>query len=171
MNKLNLTVGSQTLTVFVAERDGETWVAVRPLCEILGLQVQRQKQRLKSNPQFKVVTYVTPSGQGEQETICIPVNQVGMWICTINANKVKPEVKQQLIDFQMHLQVVIHDALTGRVTAEKMEWLEKQVAMLTSLVQQLSQRLAHFEDTEASFAGSRMARQRWTCRDGLKLVQ
>lgn len=172
MNELDLVVGKQTLTVFVQEQDGEQWVAVKPLCDALGLASWRQKQRLESNPQFKVATYVAPSDSGMQEMISIPVKQIGMWICTINANKVKPEVKQALLDFQMHLQVVIHDALTGRVTAGVIEKLEKIIAYLVARVEAQDERIKYleagasrFEVAETKAAASRMAHKRWADKD------
>lgn len=91
--------------------------------------------------------------------LCIPVKQLGMWLCTVNANRVKPEIREKLIQFQMHLQVAIHDALTGRVSWEVVEALRAEVNEIRQHVQfliqenaQLRQALADSADYHASAA-------------------
>lgn len=192
MEKIDLTIGDSTLTVFVEKRDGVQWVALKPLCDALGISSQTQVRRLRKNPQFKVVSYDTPSEGGVQEMSCLPVEEIGMWVCNINASKVKLGVRAQLILFQRRLQVVIYEALMGRVTPEKMANLEERLEKALSLAQQsldhtvkqateirqltednkqLRLRISfveagtvRYEDAEASAAGTRMVQKRWANR-------
>lgn len=185
MNRLELNVNGINLVAYIASHGGEQWVAIKPLCEALGLKVQTQQKRIHNNPQFKVAPISgVPSSGGPQETLCIPVRQIGMWICTINARKVKDSVRSNLLLFQEHLQSVIHDAITGRVSAEKVVMLEQQVAHLTQalaennkIVGQLIAEVKYlrvgadrFESADAFAAASRLSHQRWVKKDR-KIVQ
>ena len=172
-----LRTGDHEVKVFVNEQDGEQWVAVSPLCRALGIAENKQHRRIRVNPQFKVRPYGLPSEGGAQETLCIPVRQVGMWICTINANKVSDTVRDKLITFQEHLQVAIHDHLTGRVSLEvvtkmmeTMENMGRTILQLQGEVAYLKAGQRRFELSERRAAGSRLSQERWAKRDRKKLL-
>lgn len=74
-----------------------------------------------------------------QDTLCIPVSQVGMWLCTINASRVSEDVRPKLLAFQEHLQIVVHDYLTGRLTSERLQKLEALVMTLVGELEALKQ--------------------------------
>lgn len=182
MNTLTLNVGSYPVSLLTSEHEGEPYIALRPLCEALGMDWKSQHARTAKNPQFHCGDITTVDAQGRNyPMVCLPVRQVGMWLCTINARRVKPEIRDRLIAFQEGLQVVIHEHLTGRLTLERVQQLENAVNQLTTLVnylveenekkdqiiEKLEQRLeatGHVDYIEASCAGRRLAARRKTKR-------
>jgi hypothetical protein len=174
VENLQLNLGSYQLALAVSQNDGEHFVALKPLCEALGLEWKRQQKRTLANPQFSVGVHKggnwSPDGKS-YEMLCIPVRQVGMWLCTINANRVNETSRPMLIAFQEQLQVVIHEHLMGRVTIERFQQLEQSIAHLCALVDaqnariqaqdaeihQLKQATGQHMTLEASIAGRQLA--------------
>lgn len=143
MKELKLHVGSMDIVALVSEMDENAMIALRPFVERLGLDWASQTVKIRKNPQFNCCDMTTVGSDGKQrEMLCIPVKQLGMWLCTVNANKVKPEIKDRLIQFQMHLQVVIHEALTGKVSAERIRVLEENLSKAFTLINQLQHQIA-----------------------------
>lgn len=171
MKQLRLKVGKYDLVISAEMHGSEQWVALRPLCEAIGLAYQVQHKKISENPQFSCHHMVTTGSDGKTyEMLMIPVKQIGMWICNINARKVKPEMKDRLIECQKELQWVLHTALTGEVSPQKFAELQEQLAqalqMITYLGSQVN-RLTQVQESyhylaqgEASAAGTRLAAQR-----------
>jgi P22_AR N-terminal domain len=77
------------------------FVAIKPICERLGIAFPPQWKKLKANPErWSVTLMVIPSARGGQETCCIPVSKVFGWLATITVSRVKPEVRDVLIAYQ-----------------------------------------------------------------------
>lgn len=86
----------------------EIYVSIRQLCERLGVSYQGQMRRINDDPvlsrkvQGVNITF-TPSGGrggGAQTTNCLPVDYLNGWLFGINANRVRPEVRDRLILYQ-----------------------------------------------------------------------
>jgi hypothetical protein len=137
MENLVLNLGAYQLSLAVSREGKEPVVALKPVCEAVGLDWKTQLRRTQNNPQFRCGHMTIPSAGGPQETLCIPVCQVGMWLCTINANRVKEEIRPKLLAFQEHLQVVIHEHLQGNLTMERLKKLEDVIAHMTILIHEL----------------------------------
>lgn len=91
--------GHQLLTL----KDGETIrVAMRPICEAIGLDWSAQFRRIERHPVLAegVAIMATPSVGGEQETVTLPLDYLNGWLFGIDANRVKPELKDRLIEYQ-----------------------------------------------------------------------
>jgi uncharacterized coiled-coil protein SlyX len=146
METLNLNLGGQALQLLVSREGVEPLVALKPLCEAVGLDWKTQLRRTSGNPQFRCGLMTIPSAGGPQQTLCLPVCEIGMWLCTINANRVREDIKSKLLEFQRHLQVVIHEHLSGRLTTQVIEQLQKTVAILQDHVAQLTFKLIDMQE-------------------------
>jgi hypothetical protein len=105
----------------VATPDG-VYVAVRPLCERLGLSWPAQFRRLTSEKErWGVAQMATPSVGGEQETTCIPANRVAAWLFVINANRVKPELRDTIRAYQREAADVLDRHFRLRQAEERAE--------------------------------------------------
>ncbi|WP_172424287.1 phage antirepressor N-terminal domain-containing protein [Vandammella animalimorsus] len=82
--------------------DGQPAVALRPVCDAIGLDWQAQLQRIKRNPVLAegVCITTTPSQGGPQQTTCLPLNMLNGWLFGISASRVKPELRERLIQYQ-----------------------------------------------------------------------
>ena len=83
----------QLLTV---EKDGIRYVAVKPICENLGLDWASQFTKIKSNeilePTIVFITTVAEDGKN-REMVCLPIDMINGWLFTISPNKVSEEIK------------------------------------------------------------------------------
>ena len=89
----------QLLTV---EKDGIKYVAVKPICENLGLDWDSQRTKIKNNHILNegAVIITFPSEGGPQQTTCLPIDMINGWLFTINPNKVSEEIKPLVIYYQ-----------------------------------------------------------------------
>lgn len=144
MKELKLNLGQRPITLLLSNND---WISVRSMCEAIGLAHQPQQVKLKQNPSISWNDIVSTGADGKQyNMLCIPVNEVGYWLCLINANKVKPELKDELIKFQKNLQILIHAALTGAEHEEIVKSLNGTIEVLRAENLDLARRLEVAED-------------------------
>lgn len=99
--------------------DGSVYVPIRPLCDYLGLDWSGQLQRLHRDPVLSealsgVVITPTPLEDNKfanpQEMMCLPLDYLNGWLFGVNANRVKPEVREQVIRYQRECYKVLADA-------------------------------------------------------------
>ena len=81
---------------------GEHLVAMKPICEAIGLGWQSQYNRIQRNQVLRegVVIMNTPSAGGEQETTCLPLDYLNGWLFGVDASRVRPEIRDTLIQYQ-----------------------------------------------------------------------
>jgi len=85
----------------VKDEKGELWVSVRSVCEGIGVEWARQCQKLSADPKFSCVHMYTAGADGKSyETVCIPLNQLNGWLFSINANKVREDIRPKLLQYQ-----------------------------------------------------------------------
>ena len=91
----------QTLSVF--QQNGKFYVAMKPICENIGLDWAAQLQKIKRNYVLNkgMVMITTPSNGGNQEMICLPLGYLNGWLMNVDVNRVKPEIRETLIRYQM----------------------------------------------------------------------
>lgn len=92
--------GHQLLTI----KDGDTIrVAMRPICEAIGLDWSGQNQRINRHPVLAATVGMTPTvaDDGKQrEVITLPLDYLNGWLFGIDTNRVKPEIQELLIEYQ-----------------------------------------------------------------------
>ena len=100
---------------------GEVFVPIRPICDNLGVTWSPQRRRINRDPVLsEEVTSVTVTvTQQGREMICLPLKFIPGWLFGINANRVKPEIRERLITYQRECYEVLAEAFQeGRLTAE-----------------------------------------------------
>ena len=117
-----------SLQVVADER--EQLVAVKPVCEILGVAYQSQQAKLKEHPIFgsTITLSVTVGADGkEREMLCIPLQFFPGWLFSINPDNVREEARERLIEYQLECNKVLFDYFFSRVDFSRKK--EKAVAM------------------------------------------
>ena len=91
--------GSEILTFNV---DGVVRVAMKPVCQGIGLQWQAQFNRIRRHPVLSkgVSVMDIPSKGGVQKCVTLPLNKLNGWLFGIDAMRVKPEIRDKLIGYQ-----------------------------------------------------------------------
>lgn len=95
-------------TLITLEKDGEHYVAVRPIVENMGLDWGNQSVKLK-NPKFGCCDIATPTKGGTQKMLCIPVRKLNGWLFSINPEKVRSDIRHIVEQYQEECFTVLHD--------------------------------------------------------------
>ncbi len=101
--------------------DGEVFVPIRPLCDNLGVTLAGQRERINRDPVLseEVTSVSVTLTQQAREMICLPLKYIPGWLFGINANRVKPEIRERLIIYQRECYEVLSEAFQeGRLTAD-----------------------------------------------------
>lgn len=108
MNSTNyITFYEDQLTVIRNETGA--FVAIRPICEALGIDDFAQRRKVQNDARFNWHHMLSVAGDGKQrEMLCIPISQLNGWLFTINANKVKPEAREHLLRYQQECTDVLY---------------------------------------------------------------
>ena len=117
-----------SLQVVADER--EQLVAVKPVCEILGVDYPGQFAKLKEHPLYSSVIGLnsTTGADGKTyEMVCLPLRYFPSWLFSINPNNVKEEVRENLMEYQKKCNDILYDYFFSRVDFSRKK--EKAVAM------------------------------------------
>ena len=91
----------QTIPVFT--QNHRHYVAMKPICENIGLDWSAQAQKIKRNQVMSsgMVMITTPDKQGKkQETLCLPLEYLNGWLFGVDATRVKPQIRERLLQYQ-----------------------------------------------------------------------
>jgi hypothetical protein len=80
---------------------GSEWVALKPMCDSLGIDTWTQQRKLnsKSWATTSVMTVVAADGK-PREMAMVDSRTIPMWLATIDENKVNPESRPKLVAYQ-----------------------------------------------------------------------
>ena len=107
--------------VAVRVHSGEVFVPIRPICDNLGIALAGQRERINRDPVLsEVVTSVSVTlTQQAREMLCLPLKYIPGWLFGVNADRVKPELRDAVIRYQKECYDVLSAAFTeGRLTAD-----------------------------------------------------
>jgi len=93
------------------ERTGEVFVALKPIVEAIGLKWKSQHKKLIRLEQegITIRRYLVNTSGGKQEMIFIRVEDLPAYLYSINAAKVKEELREKLLKFKRETTKVIND--------------------------------------------------------------
>jgi hypothetical protein len=110
--------------VAVQLEDGEVYVPVRQMCDLLGIGYQGQIDRIRRDPvlqkyeqQVTVEADGGSRGGGAQATNCLALKYVPGWLFGINASRVRDDVREKLVLYQEQVYDVIWQAFREEVNA------------------------------------------------------
>jgi hypothetical protein len=96
------------------------YVPVRPICDYLGVAWSAQRLRINRDPVLseeteRVIVTITDSRQTMgREMLCLPLDYLNGWLFGINANRVKPDIRQRLIRYQRDCYRILAEAFVPR---------------------------------------------------------
>ncbi|WP_080735290.1 phage antirepressor N-terminal domain-containing protein [Gallibacterium anatis] len=100
---------NRTLTTF--EQNNIHYVAMKPICENIGLDWHAQRQRIHRDEVLSqgAVMITLPSVSGEQQTLCLPIQYLNGWLFGIDVKRVKPEIRETLITYKRECYQALFD--------------------------------------------------------------
>lgn len=122
-----------------AQLDGEVFVPLRPLCDALGLAVQRQLAKLKAKPWAVVTLKVMTGADGKAYRMAaVDLRSLPLWLATIESSRVKPEARPALVAYQRDAaEVLYRHFLAPAIDASALARLAAELDQLRSEVQAL----------------------------------
>jgi hypothetical protein len=123
-------------------------VSVKKLCENIGLTgLSSQYEKIKKDESFESEIILYDINGVIQEVLFIPINKIDGWLFSINPNKVKPEVKQKLIEYKKECFNVLNNYFNNGIAVNHrasnidlqkiLDTLEKQNQEIQNLKNQL----------------------------------
>lgn len=112
-----VTVDFRNDTLFAVERDDGVFVAVKPICDSLGLVWRAQWKRLTEDPILSegITVTVMPSVGGPQETTLLRLDLVNGWLFGIDERRVQSEeVRQKVLTYKRECYSVLFDHFHGK---------------------------------------------------------
>jgi len=110
MNSLT-TIAFHGDTLFAIERDDGVFVAIKGICDRLGIDWEGQRQRLKRDTVLAECTCImqVPSPGGPQETTLLRLDLVNGWLFGISENAVKSEARAAVLTYKRECYRVLFD--------------------------------------------------------------
>lgn len=104
--------------LFVVEHNGQPYTPMKPIVEGMGLDWASQFTKLKANTKrWGIVKITIPTLGDLQEAICLPLRKLFGWLMTVSPNKVKPEIRENVIRYQNECDDALWDYWTkGQAT-------------------------------------------------------
>ncbi|MFY9291556.1 MAG: phage antirepressor N-terminal domain-containing protein [Methylorubrum rhodinum] len=89
-------------TLFVSEAPEGVYVAVKPICDGLGIDPKKQRERIQRDPVLSEggAMMALPSAGGPQETFCLGLDLLQGWLFGIDAARVAPEAQPRVLAYK-----------------------------------------------------------------------
>lgn len=110
------TVNFRNDTLFAVERDDGVFVAIKPICDSLGIDWKAQRNRIDRTAVLakgRVITTL-PSVGGPQETVCLRLDLINGWLFGIDASRVRAESQDLVAAYQEECHAVLFRHFYGR---------------------------------------------------------
>ena len=108
--------------VAVRLEDGTVFVPIKPVCDLLGVDWGGQYRRIQRDPVLSEEVRrvdVTSMRRGTQPMVCLPLDYISGFLFGLNADRVKPELRERVILYQKECYKVLSEAFQeGRLTAD-----------------------------------------------------
>lgn len=101
--------GNAIIAVLV---DGTPYVAMKPICENIGLQWEAQQKRISRDPVLStcmsIMDMQVPSDTQRRPYTFLPLEVLNGWLFGVDVNRVKPEIRDKLIRYQKECHGVLY---------------------------------------------------------------
>jgi hypothetical protein len=100
-------------TIYFLAVDGIYWIAVKPICEAIGINYDRQFKNLKSSKLYRQLyakQHMVGADNRLREMIALPERYIYAWIFQLNSDS------EELITYQLKCCDVLYDYFHGTIT-------------------------------------------------------
>ncbi|HAF5997167.1 TPA: hypothetical protein G8L49_003084 [Salmonella enterica] len=98
--------------LYVVNHNGEPYTPMKPIVEGMGMDWASQFTKLKQRFAKGIVEIAIPSVGGVQTMICLALRKLNGWLQTISPNKVRPEIRDNVIQYQEECDDVLYEYWT-----------------------------------------------------------
>ena len=134
------TVSFNNQSLITIEQNGVHYVAMKPICENIGIQWESQYNRIRRDNVLNSVIFImnmTGSDSKNYQMICLPIEYLNGWLFGIDINRCKPEIRDTLIKYKKECYQALHDywfngKAERKTTVDDRTGLRNAVNMLVS---------------------------------------
>lgn len=134
------TISFNNQSLITIEQNGSHYVAMKPICENIGLSWEPQLLRIKRDNVLSstmIVMIIVAEDGKKREMICLPIEYLNGWLFGIDINRCKPEIRDTLIKYKKECYQALHDywfngKAERKTTADDRTGLRNAVNMLVS---------------------------------------
>ena len=133
------TISFNNQSLITVEQNGNHYVAMKPICENIGLAWEPQVLRIKRDEVLSqgMIVMIIPTNGGNQNMICLPIKYLNGWLFGIDINRCKPEIRDTLIKYKKECYQALHDywfngKAERKTTVDDRTGLRNAVNMLVS---------------------------------------
>ena len=112
------TVSFNNQSLITIEQNGSHYVAMKPICENIGLSWEPQLLRIKRDNVLSstmIVMIIVAKDGKNREMLCIPIKKLNGWLFGLNPNKVRADLKERLENYQEECFLALWDYWTEGV--------------------------------------------------------
>jgi len=151
--------------ILIISEKSQKYVAIRPICETIGIDYSSQLQKIKDDPILSstvVLTTTVGADKKQRKMQTLPFRYVFGWLFRIDSRNVKSEIRESVEKYQRECYDILFDTITKRssILKEKTEYqleiealeieLEaderfKKIKVLKSSIKNASQRLNNLD--------------------------
>ena len=106
------TVGFHNQSLVTLQKDGIAYVAMKPICENIGLDWEAQRQRISRDEVLNsVACMIKATGTDSKiyKMLCLPLQYLNGWLFGVDTNRVKAEIKDKLITYKKECYQALFD--------------------------------------------------------------
>ena len=133
------TISFNNQSLITVEQNGNHYVAMKPICENIGLAWEPQVLRIKRDEVLSqgMIVMIIPTNGGNQNMICLPIEYLNGWLFGIDINRCNPEIRDTLIKYKKECYQALHDywfngKAERKTTVDDRTGLRNAVNMLVS---------------------------------------
>ena len=121
MNTQLETIQFHNQSLIVLNHENKPYIAIKPICENIGLDWEAQRQRIKRNEILKstacMIKVVAKDGKN-REVLCLPLGYLNGWLAGIELSRVNPQIKPLLKQYQLECFDVLYNHFMPKVVQQ-----------------------------------------------------
>ncbi|MFL9835021.1 phage antirepressor N-terminal domain-containing protein [Chryseobacterium terrae] len=147
-------------TIFFQSYDGNFWIALKPICEVLNVNYNRVFQNLKTDKIFSqlfAIQQMVGADNRLRNMVCLPEKFIYGWICSLQSDS------EDLQNYKLECYEVLFNYFHGTITGRK-ELLKQKVEIDV----EISKAENELMQTEAYKTLIKLGKQKQDISKGLK---
>lgn len=126
--------------IYAAQANGGQWIAMRPVCQNLGLEWGSQYNRIQRDPILSTCVFIMktqiPGDDQARPVLFLPFEFFHGWLFGISVNAVKPELRDRLIRYQRECYRVLADHFGKRERSQREQAETENATLKAALFRQ-----------------------------------
>ncbi|WP_081575661.1 phage antirepressor N-terminal domain-containing protein [Chromobacterium haemolyticum] len=148
-------------TLYIIQLAGEAYTPMKPIAEGMGLNWASQFTKLKQRFSAGIVEIAIPSLGGQQKSLCLALRKLAGWLYTISPNKVRPELRERIRQYQAECDDVLWEYWTK----------EREAAGAPALQDDIADEIRHMlPDDAVIFSEGRVQQLYWHAWRSYKVI-